>query len=106
MFLIYNLGHMPIDIDNKVTIGNIMTLIAVVVSLICSVSVYLTTIDKHTKQLEVIELRQQDIDDRIRLIEDKDREQDERYQRLQTDINRTITYLQLLLDKNGIQYVN
>lgn len=92
-------------IDNKITVGNILTIATLAISLFVTVITYKTTVDEHSNKLQEIEQNQRILESRIDLLETEMVSKQNKLDKMQSDINRSVEYMQLLLNEHGIQYV-
>lgn len=92
-------------IDKRISLGNLITITTLAVSLIVSIATYKGTIDSHTQRIVEIEQNQKVLESRIQLLESEMQVKQTKLDRLQSEVNRTVEYLQLILDKEGIKYV-
>lgn len=92
-------------IDKRISVGNILTIATLAISLIVSIITYKETIDANTKHIVDIEQNQKVLESRIQLLESEMQVKQTKLDKLQTEVNRTVEYLQLILDKEDIKYV-
>lgn len=92
-------------IDRRISVGNILTIATLAVSLIVTITTYKATIDSHAERIIEIEQNQKVLESRIQLLESEMQAKQTKLDRLQEEVDRTVEYLRLILDKEGIKYV-
>lgn len=92
-------------LDNTITVGNLLTIGAFIISFIITITIYESTVDSHSERLNQIEQNQKILESRIQLLEQEMIVRRQKTDQMQKDLDRTVTYLQLLLENNGIKYV-
>lgn len=92
-------------LDNTITVGNLLTIGVFIISFIVTITIYKSTVDSHSERLDQIEQNQKILESRIQLLEQEMIVRRQKTDQMQQDIDRTVTYLQLLLENNGIKYV-
>jgi multidrug resistance efflux pump len=69
------------------------------------VATYQFNASQQEARLATVEKNQKILEKRLQLVEAELTNKQTSIEKMQNDLNRTVTYLQLLLDKNGIYYI-
>lgn len=94
-----------ITFDNRLTIGNVLTIGTFVITLIVGVVTFQQNSASQSARLDTLEQNQKVLEQRVQLIERELEHKQTAIDKMQKDVERTVSYMQLLLDKNGIEYV-
>lgn len=94
-----------ITFDNRLTIGNILTIGTFIVTVIVGVVTFQYNSEGQSARLDTLEQNQKVLEQRVQLIERELEHKQTAIDKIQSDVERTVSYMQLLLDKNGIEYV-
>lgn len=94
-----------IEFDNRLTIGNLLTIGSLVVTFIAAIIAFKYNDESQSARLAAIEQNQHILEQRIALVERELDKKQTAIDKIQMDVERTVTYMELLLDKERIPYV-
>jgi hypothetical protein len=94
-----------ITVENKVTVGNIITILTLIITCLGMIFTYKGMIDSHSEKLKVLEENQKTLENRITLLEKSFDAHQANVKLFNDKLNRTNDYLELLLQKEKISYV-
>jgi hypothetical protein len=91
--------------DYKVSLGNILTILTMIAGIIVSMARYEAKIDYSSEQIKSLSEQKVILEQRVAMLEKTMDTKTGNDSNMQKDLNRTIEYLQLLLEEKGIKYV-